>query len=131
VGDAYIRNAGYLEAGELNNIIILFPQTIATGANPQACWDWWGYLNPLFRELNNKPKNHRVFSPEVKHMKSPPASLFPLRVLSSNVLHKLYFSENSAQISFAYKIVVSRWFCRRYNSCGVTSISLFDAWESP
>ena len=36
-------NAGYNEVGELNNIIILYPQAIATVSNPNGCWDWWGY----------------------------------------------------------------------------------------
>jgi hypothetical protein len=47
-GDAFGRKTGYLEAAELNNIIVLFPQTIATSLNPNACWDWWGYLNIYF-----------------------------------------------------------------------------------
>ena len=25
------------------DLIVLYPQTHATGANPNACWDWWGY----------------------------------------------------------------------------------------
>jgi poly(3-hydroxybutyrate) depolymerase len=50
VGDVYVTKAGYLEAAELNNIIVLFPQTVANSivGNPQGCWDWWGYLNNLF-----------------------------------------------------------------------------------
>lgn len=45
IGDVYARNAGYLETAELNNIVVLFPQTISqlvTG-NPNGCFDWWGY----------------------------------------------------------------------------------------
>lgn len=43
LGDEFVRNAGYNEVGELNNIIILYPQAIATASNPNGCWDWWGY----------------------------------------------------------------------------------------
>ncbi len=35
-----------MEVAELNNIIILFPQIVATEfnpSNPEGCWDWWGY----------------------------------------------------------------------------------------
>ena len=42
----YARNTGYNEVGELNNIIMLYPQAIATGMNPNGCWDWWGYNTP-------------------------------------------------------------------------------------
>jgi len=43
VGDVFARNAGYNQVGELNNIIMLYPQAIATAVNPMGCWDWWGY----------------------------------------------------------------------------------------
>jgi len=43
LNDVYARNAGYNEVGELNNIIILYPQAIAYGTNGNGCWDWWGY----------------------------------------------------------------------------------------
>lgn len=46
IGDVFAKNAGYLEVAELNHIIILFPQIVATYINPvnvEGCWDWWGY----------------------------------------------------------------------------------------
>eukprot|EP00058_Branchiostoma_floridae_P023991 XP_002609481.1 hypothetical protein BRAFLDRAFT_127005 [Branchiostoma floridae] len=45
IGDTYARHTGYLEVGELNNIIILFPQAVPDymKGNPNGCFDWWGY----------------------------------------------------------------------------------------
>ena len=45
VNDRFVRQAGYNEVAELNNIVILYPQAISTvlPLNPQGCWDWWGY----------------------------------------------------------------------------------------
>ncbi len=43
VGDAVIRETGYADWAETNNIIVLFPQAAATAVNPYGCWDWWGY----------------------------------------------------------------------------------------
>jgi len=46
VGDVFAKKSGYLEVAELNDIIMLFPQIVATSffpANSQGCWDWWGY----------------------------------------------------------------------------------------
>lgn len=43
IGDEYARNTGYNEVGELNNIIILYPQAENSLNNPLGCWDWWGY----------------------------------------------------------------------------------------
>ena len=48
VGFDYINNAGFNEWADTNNIIILYPQTVATifaPENPNGCWDWWGYNN--------------------------------------------------------------------------------------
>ena len=43
VGTAYYRNAGYNKWADTNNIIMLYPQATTTSANPNGCWDWWGY----------------------------------------------------------------------------------------
>jgi len=47
VGDAFYKHAGYNEWADTNHVVVLYPQTIATqGANPNGCWDWWGYDSP-------------------------------------------------------------------------------------
>ena len=43
VGTAYYQNAGYNRWADTNNIIVLYPQATTTAANPNGCWDWWGY----------------------------------------------------------------------------------------
>jgi Esterase PHB depolymerase len=46
IGENFVRHAGYNEWADTNHIIVLYPQIQALGiANPQACWDWWGYLD--------------------------------------------------------------------------------------
>jgi poly(3-hydroxybutyrate) depolymerase len=48
---SYITYAGYNAWADTNNIIVLYPQTqFGSGVgvaptNPQACWDWFGYVN--------------------------------------------------------------------------------------
>ncbi|CAL8073274.1 unnamed protein product [Orchesella dallaii] len=48
--DIYATKTGFLEVAEANNIIVLFPQAAPNilAGNPNACWDWWGYLNANF-----------------------------------------------------------------------------------
>lgn len=50
VGDVFAKQAGYLEVAELNDIIVLFPQIIASSlsSNPNGCFDWWGYGSPQY-----------------------------------------------------------------------------------
>ena len=49
LGDEFARNTGYNEVGELNNIIIIYPQAISISiTNPFGCWDYWGYASSLY-----------------------------------------------------------------------------------
>ena len=48
IGDVFAKKTGYLEVAELNDIVILFPQIVATERDPsnsEGCWDWWGYTS--------------------------------------------------------------------------------------
>jgi len=49
IGDLFARTTGYNEVGELNNIIIIYPQVTPTGAtNPDGCWDFFGYSGSFY-----------------------------------------------------------------------------------
>lgn len=45
-GTKFIDNAYLNEYADTNNLIVLYPQAIATATldNPNGCWNWWGYL---------------------------------------------------------------------------------------
>lgn len=43
VGTAFYQNSGYNRWADTNKIIVLYPQSATTTANPGGCWDWWGY----------------------------------------------------------------------------------------
>ena len=43
IGNAFYQNAGYNRWADTNNIVVLYPQANTTAANPNGCWDWWGY----------------------------------------------------------------------------------------
>lgn len=59
IGNIYATKTGYLEVAELNNIIVLFPQAAANMliGNPNACWDWWGYLNANYLNQDGAQMN--------------------------------------------------------------------------
>lgn len=48
VGDAFVDDTGFQRWADTNRLIVLFPQTEASGVNPQGCWDWWGYADRDF-----------------------------------------------------------------------------------
>lgn len=43
VGDQFVRHSGFLRWAQSNQLILAFPQVLASPVNPLACWDWWGY----------------------------------------------------------------------------------------
>ncbi|MFC0004898.1 extracellular catalytic domain type 2 short-chain-length polyhydroxyalkanoate depolymerase [Micromonospora siamensis] len=44
VGTAFVDRANLNQYADTNRTIVLYPQAISTGVNPNGCWDWWGYL---------------------------------------------------------------------------------------
>jgi hypothetical protein len=48
IGDRFIKESGYARWAASNRIVLLFPQVIASDANPNGCWDWWGYTGRHF-----------------------------------------------------------------------------------
>ena len=41
---AFVNDANLNQYADTNNFIVLYPQAVASPSNPNACWDWWGYL---------------------------------------------------------------------------------------
>ena len=48
IGEAFVEQTGFARWADTNKLVVLFPQTVATGSNPQGCWDWWGYTGRDF-----------------------------------------------------------------------------------
>jgi len=42
-GDDFIQKSGFARWADTNRLVILFPQVAGSVANPNGCWDWWGY----------------------------------------------------------------------------------------
>ena len=55
IGRAVVDHAGYNKWADMNQLIVLYPQTVPTAAtgtnpgNPLGCWDWWGFQSNLPR----------------------------------------------------------------------------------
>jgi len=44
----HILQSGYLELGELNRVIMLFPQVLSSEKNGIGCWDSFGYSGTFY-----------------------------------------------------------------------------------
>lgn len=53
IGDTFVRHSGLNHWAEEYRQVVLYPQAKSSMANPQGCWDWWGFaestwqINPL------------------------------------------------------------------------------------
>jgi poly(3-hydroxybutyrate) depolymerase len=47
-GSTFVEHAGYNQVAEVNDIIVLYPQTHSNRLNPNGCFDWWGYTSPAY-----------------------------------------------------------------------------------
>jgi poly(3-hydroxybutyrate) depolymerase len=48
IGRRFIDDTGYNAWADTNHLIVLYPQTQSSSylpSNPEACWDWWSYIN--------------------------------------------------------------------------------------
>ncbi|MDN6180020.1 MAG: PHB depolymerase family esterase [Halomonas subglaciescola] len=43
IGDAFARHSGLNAWADAHDEVVLYPQAESTLANPQGCWDWWGF----------------------------------------------------------------------------------------
>jgi hypothetical protein len=48
VHDDFVRDAGYNSVAASNGIVVLYPQVANSTANPNGCWDFWGYTGASY-----------------------------------------------------------------------------------
>ncbi|MDR2637980.1 MAG: hypothetical protein LBB55_06550 [Zoogloeaceae bacterium] len=56
IGLDFVKSAGFNEWAEQNRLVVLFPQAASSffsPANPNGCWDWWGYNDTGDKQAGN------------------------------------------------------------------------------
>jgi len=61
ISKTFISDAGINQWADTNNIIVLYPQAIASLTNPLGCWDWWGYLDDPHYAQRRGPQMKALF----------------------------------------------------------------------
>jgi poly(3-hydroxybutyrate) depolymerase len=63
IGRSFIDDSGINQWADTNNLVVLYPQTIASTANlGTGCWDWWGYLNDPDYAQKSGPQMKALYS---------------------------------------------------------------------
>ena len=57
IGYSFIKNSGFNQVADANNIIVIYPQAKSNLLNPNGCWDWWGYTDTNFGNLRSYKYN--------------------------------------------------------------------------
>ncbi len=53
IGDTFVRYTGLNAWAAAHQQIVLYPQAESSMANPQGCWDWWGFAESTW-QLNTQ-----------------------------------------------------------------------------
>jgi len=48
IGGYFLNNTGYNRWADTNDLMVLYPQTVASPSNPLGCWDWMGLYGADF-----------------------------------------------------------------------------------
>lgn len=49
IDETFVRYSGLNEWAKANRRVVLYPQAAASLANPQGCWDWWGFTESTWQ----------------------------------------------------------------------------------
>lgn len=49
IGELFVRHSGLNEWAAANDRVVLYPQAETSLANPQGCWDWWGFAESTWQ----------------------------------------------------------------------------------
>jgi len=61
IGRAVVEHGGYNKWADTNKLIVLYPQTVPTDlGNPNGCWDWWGFNDPLPNSVLARKTSYQI-----------------------------------------------------------------------
>ncbi|QTF92650.1 prolyl oligopeptidase family serine peptidase [Halomonas sp. BM-2019] len=49
IGETFVRHSGLNEWAAAHDRVVLYPQAETSLANPQGCWDWWGFAESTWQ----------------------------------------------------------------------------------
>jgi poly(3-hydroxybutyrate) depolymerase len=74
----FIDHTGYNAWADTNRLILLYPQTRASSLvpfNPQACWDWWSYIDHLDSYVTKSGSQIRAIKAMLDALTAPGAAM--------------------------------------------------------
>jgi hypothetical protein len=130
IGADYAAHAGYNAWADANHLIVLYPQTIASGKvrnplarapyNPNGCWDWWGYTGDAYARKDGAQiaavgRMLERLAGRYSGWRSPPANAAPAPSLA-------VLEASSSSVALAWSAVpgARAWAVERASDAGCT-----------
>jgi len=105
IGLRYVDSTGYNAWADTNHIIVLYPQAKASmvaPVNPQACWDWWSYIDHTDNYVTKSGLQIKVIKAMLDQLTAgaKPAVEAPAAIASTPLLSVIDTSDSSADLVF-------------------------------
>ncbi len=140
----FVDDTGYNAWADTNRLIVLYPQTTASPylpSNPQACWDWWSYVNHEDSYVTKSGPQIRTIKAMLDALTSgakPVVATAPAPVAAPTALSVIDISDTSADLAWAPQSGVATYRVQRAGADGaftavgdVTGASFADAGLTP
>jgi hypothetical protein len=107
IGRRFIDDTGYNSWADTNHLIVLYPQTQSSPflpANPEACWDWWSYVNHLDSYVNKSGSQIRTIKAMLDALTAgamPVTAAAPAPGVAPDALTLVDTSDSSAALAWA------------------------------
>jgi poly(3-hydroxybutyrate) depolymerase len=121
----FVDDTGYNAWADTNRLIVLYPQTTASPylpSNPQACWDWWSYVNHEDSYVTKSGPQIRTIKAMLDALTSrakPAVAAAPAPAASPTALSVIDTSDTSADLAWAPQSGVATYRVQRAGADGV------------
>lgn len=132
VGNKFVAQSGINEWADTNNIIVVYPQTIASNSNPSnpnGCWDWWAYDDPNFAKktghqmLMSKRILDRITSGFVANSTNPAPTALTVGTVTYNSVALSWTASTGASGYNVYRSDAAGGARTKVNSAPITTTS--------
>jgi hypothetical protein len=106
VGQRFIDDTGYNSWADTNHLIVLYPQASSSPFlpfNPQACWDWWSYVNhgdSYVTKSGSQIRTIKAMLDALTARATPATAAAPASAATRNVLTVIDTSDTSADLAW-------------------------------
>lgn len=102
----FVDDTGYNAWADTNHLIVLYPQTMSSSflpLNPQACWDWWSYVDHQDSYVTKSGSQIRTIKAMLDALtaRATPATTPAAAAAAPNALTVIDTSDTAADLAWA------------------------------